>query len=97
MKNIKEQLLKLKAYVIWLWNSYIWNPLHFRYMKSRANEYNKKTGKRYFVVPHTETRCMVVDNDYIKHYNKQKGIKKININDLIRMAYYATSTRALVN
>ena len=97
MKNIKEQLLKFKAYPVWLWNSYIWNPIHFRAMKKRANLYHEKTGKRYFVVPMTATRCTVVNNDYIKSYNKQKGAKRININDLIRMSYYSTSTRALAN
>lgn len=101
VKNITKKTLSLVAglykSIIWLYNSYIWNPLHLWWMKKQADQAHKETGKRYFVVPATENRCMVVDNTYIKYYNRQKGVKKINIHDLIKMAYYATSTRSLVN
>jgi hypothetical protein len=94
----------LKAKVLWLWNSYIWNPLHLKSNIRKANKMHLMSGKRYFVVPISDTRLAVVDNTYVNDYNRfaskqRKGskIKKININDLIRMAYYATSTRRLVN
>lgn len=95
-----EKLKQLKTKVVWLWNSYVWNPIHLRAMKRKANKLHQMTGKRYFVLPATQTKLMVVDNTYIKNYNKaikkEKGYKKININDLLNMAYYATSTRSLV-
>lgn len=95
MKELKELKRRLKNYITWLWNSYVWNPLHFRYMKNKAIRMHKITRKRYFVVPKTETSLTIVDNNYINFYNKQKGVKKININDLIRMAYYATPAKGI--
>lgn len=92
-----ELLKKIKNKIVRLFNSYIWNPMHFKWMKNKANRLNKLTGKRYFVVPATDTSLMVVDNNYVKFYNKQKGVKKIDIYDLIKMSYYATSTRSLVS
>ena len=97
MKELKELKRRLFNRVIWAYNSYIWNPLHFRYMKHKAMQMHLKTKKRYFVVPMTETRLTVVDNNYINFYNKQKGVKKINIFDLIKMAYYATPAKGLTN
>jgi hypothetical protein len=78
------------------WYNSIWNYFHFKNKVREAKRLNKLTGKRYFVVPATNHSLCVVDNTYIKLYNKQKGVKKININDLIRMSYFATQTRPLV-
>lgn len=67
----------------------------FEAYKEEANRLHRISGKRYFVVPKSETECIVVDNVYIKAYNRQKGVRKINIHDLIKMAYYATPARGL--
>lgn len=67
----------------------------FKALCDKADSLSKKTGKRYFVVPATKDTLTIVDSTYRKAYNRQKGVKKININDLIRMAYYATSSRSL--
>jgi hypothetical protein len=82
-------------YWIKYWYNSVWNYFHFKMKVREAKKLNKLTGKRYFVVPQTNHSLTVVDNTYIKFYNRQKGVKKININDLIRMAYYATETRGL--
>lgn len=85
------------------WYNSVWNHFHFKNMCRKANKMHKMTGKRYFVVPKTDTSLMVVDNEYIKQYNKfmskQKKanrVKKITIKDLIEMSYYCTSTKGLV-
>lgn len=84
---------RLKAILAWFkfeYNSIV-NFINFWYMKRKANKLHKSTGKRYFVVPKTDTSLIVVNNTFIDSYNKIKGIKKINIHDLITMSYYSTN------
>lgn len=95
MKNIIKNLTAKATYY---YNS-IWNYFHFKKNVRKAKKLHNLTGKRYFVVPATEQTLMVVDNTYIDHYNrfvKKNGGKKININDLLRMAYFATSCESIV-
>jgi len=82
----------LKNWFIFQYNS-IWNYFHFRYMKRKAEKMHKITGKQYFVVPKTKKSCMVVDNSFIKAYNKSvpKG-KRIKHVDLLKLCYYKTSS-----
>ena len=70
----------------------ILNSFFFWKMKRKANKMHKLTGKRYHVVPKDNTHLMVVDNSFIKRYNKAvKGkSKKITIHDLLKMSYYST-------
>jgi hypothetical protein len=55
------------------------------------------TGKRYHVVPGQGKELLVIDNTYIKQYNKQIKVKahKINVYDLILMAYYSTPEKGI--
>ena len=80
---------KIKAFFVFEFNSLL-NYYNFWRMKRKANKLHLMTKKRYHVVPMTETKLMVVDNNWIKHYNKYTTGKKINIHDLIKMSYYST-------
>jgi len=83
-KTIKEWFI--------FWSNSIWNTFHFGYMKRKAKKLHKLTGKQYFVVPKTQTSCMVVDNSFIKAYNKNvPKSKRIRHIDLLKMCYYKTS------
>ena len=90
LKRIKET--KVIQWIIYHYNS-IHNTINLKLKSRKADRLHKLTGKRYFVVPATDTTLMVVNNDYVKHYNKHSGQKKITFHDLIKMAYYYTSTR----
>ncbi len=87
MKNVSN---KIKASIIFEINSLL-NYYNFWKMKRKANKLHKMTKKRYHVVPLSDTKLTVVNNDYIKWYNKHKGVKKITIHDLIKMSYYSTN------
>ena len=88
--------MKLLKWIKFEINSLL-NYYNFWRMKRAANKKHKITGKRYHVVPKSNDSLMIVDNTYIKFYNKAvKGkSKKITINDLIRMSYYSTSAKGL--
>lgn len=86
MKNLFK---KLKTSIIFEFNSLL-NYFNFWKMKRKANKLHQTTKKRYHVVPMSETELMVVNNDFIKWYNKHTRGKKINIHDLIKMSYYST-------
>lgn len=96
---MKKIIIDIKNRIVFLFNT-IWNNLHFRYMKNKAEKLHKLTGKQYFVVPKTKTSCMVVDNTFIKIYNQNASkmkVKKITYPDLLRMCYYKTSAGAYKN
>ena len=80
---------KIKDFFVFEFNSLL-NYYNFWKMKRKADKLHGMTKKRYHIVPVSETKLTVVDNSYIKWHNKQKGIKKINIHDLIKMSYYST-------
>jgi hypothetical protein len=91
----------MKVFInIWNWIIFevntIWNYIHYRYMKKKADRLHKLTGRRYFVVPKTANSLTVVDNSYIKYYNKVNKNKQITIVDLINMSYYATSVQGII-
>lgn len=81
----------IKAWFIFQFNTW-WNTYHFWSKKREAERLHKLTGKQYFIVPKTKTSLMVVDNTFIKYYNKNapKG-KRITHPDLLKMCYYKTS------
>lgn len=58
-----------------------------------AEQKHRETGKRYHVLPTSSNKLVVVDNTVIDIYNKKaknKGMKKITIVDLLKMANYST-------
>lgn len=72
--------------------NYIRNRIRMWYYCTEADRRHKLTGKRYFVIPDGK-KLKVVDNDYIKLYNKAAAhlkCKKINIKDLLEASYYVT-------
>jgi len=67
-------------------------------IKEAKKKYYKSTnrgtrpGKRYLVIQKTDGKLAVVNNTFIKHYNKivaKKSGKKITIKDLLEMSYYS--------
>jgi hypothetical protein len=85
IKNIKFEI-----------NSLI-NSYNFWKAKRKANKMHRLTGKRYHVVPASETKLMVVNNDFVKEYNrlvKKKG-HKITIEKLLKMSYYSTPVQGV--
>lgn len=80
MKYLKQQF------------NYLWNRIRFWYFCNEADRMHKLTGKRYFIIPDGE-KLKIVDNDYIKLYNKAAShlkCKKINIHNLLEACYYCT-------
>jgi len=47
------------------------------------------TGLQYHIMPMGEN-VIIIDNNWRKVYNKLKGVKKVNINGLLRMAHFST-------
>ena len=78
------------------YNSII-NSFKFWKVKREANKKHKLTGKRYHVVPFDDKTLGVVDNSFIKAYNKTvKGKQnKITIDKLLKMSYYSTPVQGL--
>lgn len=63
----------------------------FRRMKRRANRFHTITGKRYHVIPGPGLSFVVVSNTYVGAYNKTvPKAKRINIEQLLDMAFYST-------
>ena len=87
---MKRILKTIKDWFVFNYNS-VWNHFHFKNMKRKADKMHKLTGKQYFVVPKTKTSCMVVDNSFIKAYNRNMPKnKRITHIDLLRMCDYKT-------
>jgi len=85
----------MKKQIIFWYNT-LWNSVHFWYLKIQANRLHKLTGKQYWIVPKTETSCMVVDNSFIKEYNRlAPKSKRIDFVNLEKMAYYCTGRGTL--
>jgi hypothetical protein len=70
-----------------------------RYLKrmiAEAKRMHLITGKRYHVVPELlSNKLLVVDNDYIKSYNRLIKGKRVTGIDLIKMAVYSTKLDGL--
>ena len=56
----------------------------------KANNRWKSTGRRHFVLMDEKANLLVVDNSFIKQYNKINKNKKIDNVKLMEMALYAT-------
>lgn len=83
--------------ISWIKNQFIYflNRIQFLYFKIEADKLHKLTGKRYFVIPKSNTKLGIVDNDYVWRYNKaaaKRGYKKITIKDLLEQCYYCTNS-----
>lgn len=72
----------------------------FAIYRKRADRLHEMTGKRYFVIPDSAGGMVVVCNTYIDTYNKTMKkfgkTKRIDITDLLKMSYYATSLNGIV-
>ena len=69
----------------------ILNSLSYRKHRRKADKLHKKTGKRYFVIPESDTKCIVVNNDWLKYYNRKvPKSKRLTFKELCEMAYYST-------
>lgn len=80
------------------WYNTIHNYITFYLKKREAIIKHRTDGKQYHVVPTSDGKLIVINNDYIKFYNQiNKKDKKnhIDINKLLRMAYYSTSSRGV--
>lgn len=73
------------------------NSFNFWKAKRKANKMHRLTGKRYHVIPQSDGKLTIVDNEFIKHYNRVvKGkSKKITIHDLLKMSYYSTPVQGI--
>lgn len=65
-----------------------------KYFKRKCNEADNQfqlTGKRHFVIPFGEQELIVVNNHWLKIYNKKVGTgQRRTYKQLIESAYYAT-------
>lgn len=88
MKIIKALKFELNS----LRNSY-----DFWKAKRKAIKMHKLTGKRYHVVPFSDKKLGVVDNTFVKSYNRTVNGKrnKITIDKLLKMSYYSTPVQGL--
>ena len=54
-------------------------------------------GKRYFVIPAGDLELIVVNNDWLKSYNRMvPKNKRISFKQLIEQSYYCTSSKSPV-
>ncbi len=68
------------------------NTRYLNRMIKQADLLHSTNRKRYHVIPLEKgagRKLVIVDNTFIKEYNK-KAKKKINIHDLLELAYYST-------
>ena len=97
MKKIKETIKKvLKAIAIpfvFVGNEVagVYGLINFWNKRREAMRNWKGTGRRNFVIPTQEGKIVVVDNVYIKVYNKNQAKNKhISHHDLLKLAYFMT-------
>jgi hypothetical protein len=85
----------IRKWIIYQYNS-VYNWVIWTNAKNKADRMHKLTGKRYFVIPR-KGGLMVVDNDFVKFYNKNIKQKKdhIDIKRLLEMCYYATPLQSI--
>jgi len=71
--------------------------IRFWLAKREADHKHRTTGKRYYVL-NAGTRFIVVDNYYVKKYNKKVKHKsqRITFTDMIKMCDYMTRQKGLV-
>lgn len=93
-KNKIENLLN------WIFSPFItfkiWREK--RYLKGMIQEAKRMhliTKKQYHVVPLDDGKLKVVDNDFIRNYNRVEGMKHVNAIDLRKMAVYSTKLDGL--
>lgn len=100
---MRSLLNKIKAWHKNIKNPFKWvgramkyevnSVLNFYYWwitKRRALRAWRYTGLQHHIVPSGKTTITIVNNRWLKWYNKQPGVKKININDLLNQAYFST-------
>jgi hypothetical protein len=66
----------------------------FRYLRYRANQLHKLTGKRYFVIPISSYRLKVINNDNVTRYNqgaRRKDRTPLKFLDVEKQCFYCTS------
>ena len=78
--------MKIKFWI----NTWI-NSINFWWMKKKADKLHRLTGKQYHIVPVSDTKLGIVNNDVIKGINK--GLPKsqrIDYTKLQKSVYYST-------
>jgi hypothetical protein len=93
-KLLKSIKIPFRKEIKFEYNS-ILNSIAFWINKREADKRHKSNGRRYHVVPATSTRLIVVDNSYIKHYNKHSKGPKLTIVKLLEMSYYSTPVQGI--
>ena len=84
-------MFKLLAWLVFQVNVRA-NKLYLKKMINRAELLHSTNNKRYHIIPLKKgngRKLIIVDNTFIKEYNK-KAKRKITIADLLELAYYST-------
>ena len=71
--------------------------LYFRMAKAKADRLHKLDGRRYYVIPTSRMRPVVVNKFDVDAYNKKQGVKKVSIEMLLKTALYVTSQTEGIN
>jgi hypothetical protein len=99
LKKLKAKIALLKAKR----DPFYWakKPIEYKTSKQikaakkKALLLHEKTGKQWHIMPIGD-KAIIIDNEWRKIYNKISKRRKVNINDLLKMAYFSTpSTRTL--
>ena len=100
MKKIKSLFTRIG----YEYNS-ILNYFSFKIWKKRADMLHEKTGYQFHVVPFTQDKMIIVSKAYsvpgicigLKQFNKaiKNNGKQIDYIDILKIAYYSTSSKGL--
>jgi hypothetical protein len=78
----------LRMLGIWF-NRWAVIPLRLKYYKKKADNLSKEFNRKFYLLQNG-SKYIIVNNDFISHYNKKNKGSKINIYDLIKMSCYIT-------
>jgi len=92
--KIKLGIIGIYGTILFEINS-IRNTLRFKRARRKADKMHELTGRRYHVIAAADNKLVVVDNNFVKYYNKKTKGPKITIDKLIEMSYYSTSVEGI--
>lgn len=71
--------------------------LAFRRVKKIALKLHLFYNKQFWIMPDSDNDCVIVDNNFIKYYNKNvKKSNRIDFRKLEAIAYYKTPSHSLI-
>ena len=73
---------------VWF-NRWIVTPLKLKYYKKKADNLSKEFNRKFYLLQN-KNKFIIVNNDFISHYNKKNKHSKINAYDLMKMSCYIT-------